>query len=276
MVNNRASETRSRYLCQNGHPLYKCPRCNGHGCMWDGCTFGILMEYSEFGRFEDPYLCVHCKKGEHGGEYIRVNQILDIATAGDLLKNNRSFRDFIKIEPGVAELLSKFSGTLWLDGIKSLMDDDCTTLARHNGAIILNGIKSLNDNQIRALSKHNGPVILEGLTDFPPTSSKTLIAKPFKISNRAKNIAQGHLDNWFLTLTEIKLIVGEQKYHSVIEHETAQTASQLADEAMEKSLLILNNLFENHEEKLPFRFIYESLKKDSYFNYLYIHDFEKG
>jgi len=63
--------------------------------------------------------------------------------------------------------------TLFLDGLRHLLPDSATKLARHNDALSLNGIKTLTIEVARGLAGHRGELSLDGLEslqdpDAPP------------------------------------------------------------------------------------------------------------
>ena len=68
------------------------------------------------------------------------------------------------------------SGTLLLDGLKTLPPEVARELAKHEGSLSLNGLKDISNDAAAALGQHKGALYLDGLTMISDASAAGLAA----------------------------------------------------------------------------------------------------
>jgi len=69
-----------------------------------------------------------------------------------------------ELDPGVAEVLSGFKGSLRLNGLEKLSLEQAAILAGHTGELHLDGLRELEPETAGALAKHKGVLSLNGLS----------------------------------------------------------------------------------------------------------------
>ena len=83
--------------------------------------------------------------------------------------------EFTSIEDEAAEVLSKYVGSLFLNGLTELSDAAAESLSRHEGSLYLSGLTSLSDAAAESLSKYKGPSLsLDGLTELSDAALEAL------------------------------------------------------------------------------------------------------
>jgi hypothetical protein len=97
-----------------------------------------------------------------GSEYFEQSKFTDIFSASFSLRNE--LIKFTEIEDQAAEVLSKYSGGLHLDGLLQLSETSSKHLSRHGTRTLsLNGICELSESVSINLSKYAGDLSLNGV-----------------------------------------------------------------------------------------------------------------
>ena len=98
------------------------------------------------------------------GEQVPLKDIKDIPDIKDNINiwqeikqdNLANISKITYITPGIAQILSKHQGDLYLRGLTTLSDIAAEHLSNHQGTLDLDGLTTLSDKAAEHLSKHEG------------------------------------------------------------------------------------------------------------------------
>ncbi len=86
----------------------------------------------------------------------------------------------------IAEILSKYQGSLLLNGLSSLSDAQAESFSKYQGVLWLNGLSSLSDAQAESLGKHQGALSLNSLSSLSNAQAESLSQHQGKLYISAK------------------------------------------------------------------------------------------